>query len=313
MRRLRLVLAAAMLAVACSSPPPTTPKPEDPLIGILRDDGTLLPFARYVNGAWQPAVPGENTSSPGSLAELGTRPAAWFASHRGAIFSPWFGQLRDGPRVTLRARQIVSTDNHCEKNWGISTDFPARPAERRGAIGVATTAPYRWDAFEDWPRSPDTAESEAIRMFDREEEDALVTRGLQGTAPALPPTDTRAGTFVALDVVRRSSQTVRGVRWSYLEATRTYARPDAPQCPLISLFKVWVANEPRGVRTAERSMDLTDCDRKGTISSMPLGMVTIDDRSFVVTVDRGYEDDRYSIIQLAPEFRRVLTVAGGGC
>jgi hypothetical protein len=289
MSGLRFACAVAVMSIACAPPPPAEPPPPGPqLIAILRHDGTVVPFATYANGTWQ--------APPKGLWALGEEPAPWFASI-GLDHAAWFVQLVTGaPTASLHASAALKIDNHCQKNWGVSSDFPAQPASnaaRHLPAGIAMTTRMPMSPFvDDVNQAPAGVREAALERFDR------ASRHLPGV---------RA---IAVDRFRVLPAGPARAGWIYLEAKRPYAGASlGSECPREGFFKSW-ASTPQA---AEESMEQTDCDRKGSYTSTPLAAVTLDGRTFAITFDHGYEDERYSIIQLAPEFTRVLSVEGGGC
>jgi hypothetical protein len=106
---------------------------------------------------------------------------------------------------------------------------------------------------------------------------------------------------------------------------RTYARPaghaDA-RCDEASVMTGWFVEDPSGAfRLLAADLTMTDCDRKGSPLIQPLATVMLGDRSsaeaerlFVVTLERHYEGETYSITEISPSaVTTILTVHGGGC
>ncbi|HET8783364.1 MAG TPA: hypothetical protein VFM63_13150, partial [Pyrinomonadaceae bacterium] len=118
-------------------------------IGILRGDGTLVPFAQYGNGGWWnpwpkplPVAESIYAESPAvidnSLAELSE---PWF-TQCGNIPTSWFFSSSKGTFSVLTASKVVQVTAHSGTNWGLMTDFPKRNSDDplHDIIGVAATA-----------------------------------------------------------------------------------------------------------------------------------------------------------------------------
>ena len=104
----------------------------------------------------------------------------------------------------------------------------------------------------------------------------------------------------------------------YVEAGRTYDRlapANDPGCPPTSLLRAWLSEDASGAITLlDKSIIVTDCDRQSDYSLTPFGFATLDGRAYALTEGRGYEDERYGVIEIeARAIRRRVTIGAGGC
>lgn len=106
------------------------------MIGIIRADGSLVPFAQYGNGGWwnpwpQPRQPAQSIYAeraeviPHSLGDL---PEPWF-KQCGKMPTTWYFWSSVGTLTTLRASKVVQVENHLQTNWALLTDFPKQTSE----------------------------------------------------------------------------------------------------------------------------------------------------------------------------------------
>lgn len=269
------------------------------VVGMLREDGVLVPFARYNNERW---------SGPKSLAD---QAKPWF--ERGSFPATWyFWPSLDSPTV-LKAIKVVRVENHCQTIWAIQSNLPRPPGEvdRRDNIGVALDVKQKVESFmrlEGQARESADLSSLVKSSFEKAE---------QARMPKTNPWRD-AWTPATLQKLYRSRARVNGQHIYYFEAEKQYEnRPGSadPSCKDVSFFQGWIMR-----RSDERlilmssSLALTDCDMKTERSTAPFGVIAIKDRTFLIAEEHGYEDESYIIFEIrGSTIRRVLEASGGGC
>jgi hypothetical protein len=323
-------LAAVLLlgTLSCSAPQPRDSGGSSPaespserrLAGVLRSDGFVVPFAEEVGGRW--TLPGVKAPQdrPPDLADL---PAAWFATGSTPP-SSWRYVTLTGRTGALSTRAAVQARSHCQSVWGLVSDLPAVPlrdGDVHTAAGVATTGQLTLEPFVTLPG--DSGEAERLLswlkpVFDREEEAAAKEAGRRN--PPVPPAKEREQRPIAIERIVRSRSPIGGRGLYYVEAVRYLAtgrRPGrADGCGLQSFWTGWLSEVPATGELAvvTSHLDLTDCDRKGSASAIPLGLLRSGAEPVVITIDRFWEGEQYSMYATDGKTIRPLVRAyGGGC
>ena len=296
-----------------------TPSPSDRrLAGVLRSDGFVVPFAEQVGDHW--TLPGM-TLAPNHSFDLADAYAAWFGSGS-ALPSSWRYVTLTGRSGTLSTSVPAQTRSHCQKIWALASSLPAVPlreSEVHTAAGVATTGVATLEPF----LTLRTNSGEAERLlawlkptFDRDEESAA-KETLQRNPPVQAAAD-RQRRPIAIERIVRSKSPVGGRGLYYVEAVRhleTAAQPGTrDNCGLQSFWTGWLSEVPAtGELTVVSSrLDLTDCDRQGSASTVPLGLLRSGGEPVVITIDRFWESEEYAMYATDGTTMRPLVRAGGG-
>lgn len=291
------------------------------MIGTLRADGTLVPFAQYGNGGWwnpwprprelpAQSVYAESTATEivnNSLADLSE---PWFTPclH---LPGPWFFWSPDGTITELNASKVVRVEAHSGTNWGLLTDLPKRNSTDplHDIIGVAIIPKRTIEPF----IKIETASTQGkelgsfIRQIFDSEEKAEIERARLERPPAKAE--------MSLTVLYRTSYAVDGKHIYYFEAEKQYPKrtpSDDAGCYDVSLFQGWISTEEKGaVGLMESNFVFTNCDRKGPSTMIPLGLTTLEEQTFLFVREHGWEDESYIILELKKSgLNRVLQTDG---
>ena len=304
------------------------------MIGILRADGTLVPFAQYGNGGWwnpwpKPRLVAESIyaessdSLEHSLADLSE---PWF-KQCGELPISWFFWSSAGTPTELSASRLVQVRAHSGTNWGLLTDLPKRTSTDplHDVIGVAVTVRQKIEPIT--KIEPASTQGKEISSFIRQifdvEETAEIDRMREGTplSANLSPiafslsSEERAKVETSLTVLYRSSSVANGEHVYYFEAEKQYQKritSGGLGCNDVSLFQGWIAGDVRdGFGLMAGNLVFTDCDRKGPSTMIPLGIMTLKDQVFLFVREHGWEDESYTILELHQSgLRRVLQTVG---
>jgi len=114
----------------------------------------------------------------------------------------------------------------------------------------------------------------------------------------------------------RSKSGVRGEHLYYFEAEKQYPKTAASSdrgCNDVSLFRGWMSADGKGgLGLMDNQLSFTDCDRKGPSFATPLGMMNLQNRTFLFVREHGWEDESYLILELNHSgLHRVLETFGG--
>lgn len=305
------------------------------MIGTLRGDGTLVPFAQYGNGGWWNPWPKPRQIAESIYAEspevmnhsLADLSEPWF-KQCGQIPTSWFFWSSAGTFTALRESQVVQVTAHSGTNWGLLTDFPKRISKDplHDVIGVAVTVRQKIEPFIEieTARTQGKEISSFIKqIFDVEETaeiDRMRAERLSAIAnlPSLAfslSSEERVKIETSLTVLYRSSSVVNGEYVYYFEAEKQYKRrttSGGPGCNDVSLFQGWISRDERdGLGLMAANFVFTDCDRKGPSTMIPMGLMTLKDQVFLFVREHGWEDESYTILELNQSgLHRVLLTVG---
>jgi hypothetical protein len=306
-----LILTAVLLVALVGSHEidkrPVAAKPDDVrqfIVGVLRADGTLIPFAQYGNGGWTNPWP-RPRESQGSIYDeeaqeivphsLGELPEPWFLQCGKTPPKWYFWASLDTPTV-LKASEVVKVENHSQTNWALLTNLPKQNTDdtHHVNIGVALNVNLKVEpVMQIQPGAP-----EAVEIL------SFVRQAFDDAAKA------------ELKTLYRSSLRLNGEYLYYVEAEKQQKRPPGSRdegCNDITLFHGWIsADEKGGMGLFDSRVFQTDCDMKGPSSSTPLGIMKLKDITYIFVTEHGWEDESYWIIGLDKSgLHKVLETYGG--
>lgn len=265
------------------------------MVSMLREEGVLVPFAQYRNETW---------SGPKSLADSAS---PWF-ERGGSLSTRWyFWPSPDSPTV-LKATKAVRVESHCQTIWALQSNLPKPPVGvgHDDNIGVALNVNQKVENL--IKLESETSESVDVSL--------LVNFAFEKTERTrIPkPNPSRVGTPATLQKLYRSRARVKGQHIYYFEAAKQYGSAD-PTCNDVSFFKGWILKQSNGSPVLVSShLAFTDCDMKTERSTLPFGVIVINDRTFLIAQEHGYEDESYVVFEIrGSRIRRLLEVSGGGC
>ncbi|MGH9944167.1 MAG: hypothetical protein ACRD9R_17620 [Pyrinomonadaceae bacterium] len=306
------------------------------MIGVLRADGALVPFAQYGNGGWwnpwpRPRQPTRSIYAasteviPHSLGEL---PEPWFRQC-GKIPTTWYFWSSAGTPTALKASKVVQVENHSQTNWALLTDFPKQTSEdgHHRNIGVALNVNEKIEPMIEI--TTESAEGADIASFVKQTFDDAETVEFDRIRAESPPVmgewaisafalsgEERAKVKMSVTSLYRGKLSVSGERLYYFEAEKQYPKTAASNdrgCHDVSLFQGWISTQGKGgLGLMSNHLMLTDCDRKGPSTTTPLGMMNVKNRTFLFVREHGWEDESYIILELNDSgLHRVLETFGG--
>ncbi|HKR61669.1 MAG TPA: hypothetical protein VJS64_18425 [Pyrinomonadaceae bacterium] len=307
------------------------------IVGILRADGTLIPFAQYGNGGWSNPWPKPRSSAesiyaesteviPNSLEDLAE---PWFKQY-GKIPRTWYFWSSAGAPIVLKASKVLKVQAHSGANWALLTNLPGRTSEDAldNEIGIASDAKIKVDAMIEVKSN--TSEDKNIASFVKDTikelmedaETAEVSR-LRGQQP--PPEfpmrqfaltkEERAKIERSITKLYRNKSPVNGEYLYYFEAQKIYSKAVADanrECEDISLYRGWIStpgNDSLGL--VDNQLTFTDCSRTGPGPSTPLGIMTLKNRTFLFVKEHGWESASYMILELGHSGLHRVLLDGG--
>jgi hypothetical protein len=285
------------------------------IASLITSDAVLVPFAQYRQGHWENPWPKSSDSSekePNTIANL---PEPWFAKGR-IPSSVWYFWSPRGKGHFLNASKIVEVQSHCQTVWGIVSDLPKEEAvdDRYGMIGVALDTDrkinpsYELNKTQDeWSKLHSFVQSE----FSNEEQNKAteLSRFLKP-----PGREEQKHKSVTLSHLYQMTIENTGERLYYFESLKEYRKPiptNDQSCNDV-FFNGWISAKSGELKLIDSKIGWKDCE--GSLDSIPLGLLILDNQVFIFTRDFGYEDESYLIFKLnESRMQMVLETQGGSC
>lgn len=287
-----------------------------PVVAIVRDDGVILPFARFADGEWTTPWP---APAPGSMsAERGDPVKNWLMAE-GRLLEEW--RVHTGPKPgKTRVKGVTEVSNHCVTAGGLATDLPAtrRSGGLHRNLGIAVSEGLEGQPLIEVKHHADETRALAgflQKAFAESDRAALEARQKTAAGKRVPGSPADFGSF-EVRTLRRSSEEVGGDHLYFVGAIRPHAPMTARDaCPEESLFQGWFTRSGRGEpEWIDRKVEIADCDGKGRSVLTPLGLLEAGGDDFVVVEEQGYESETYAVYSLGKEgVKRRHGVPGGGC
>jgi len=301
------------------------------IVGVLRADGILIPFAQYSNGGWANPWPPSN-SAGGIYAEsreathsLEDLPEPWF-KQCGQVPRTWYFWSSAAAPIVLKASKVLKVRAHSLTNWALSTNLPGRTSEDAldNEIGIASSAKVKVDKMigvsskspEDYDIAPDLkyfmefAETEEVNRWRGQHPPESAIRQFALTK------EERAKIQMSITKLYRSKPLNNGEYLYYFEAEKSYPNPGADatrSCEDVSLYRGWISARGKGGWGFKDSqLTFTNCDRKGPSTATPLGIMTLKNRVFLFVKEHGWESASYMILELDNSGLHLLLETIGG-
>lgn len=324
---IRVVLAAlCAIALYQGAPVPTIQEvvrnaPERGMLGVMRRDGIIVPFAAFNGDSWSKPWPvvARGLELP---VNLGAVPADWFGGKPVSGWTVAIGDQQQKP-VTILSPAIYRSG--CEPHIGLRTDYasadaPAPPATDpfpKDGLAVTEGIDVLPIARVSLLSPAATRLVEALTSDFNEAEDKAV--GLvRGKAGWRHPVEEKArhARPIKIEAWYRAPMDQPGWSLSYIEAVRSYdPGPADDSCGLDSYFSGWVQHDERrpDVLKSELSARITYCDRNNVLYMLPLGRIHVKNRQFWVFQSSGWDQEWYRVVRVAPSrIEFVAEVFGGG-
>jgi hypothetical protein len=289
------------------------------MIGVLRSDGVLIPFGQFDGRRWSNPWPA---------------PAAWRQPVVPLTFEDvprdWWGRL--GPQADwtlwkpagssspLRATGTLRLPVHCLPTVGLRTDYvPANPAPPQAVQpypkeGLAAAGDARLEPVE--RLSTDARERagllEVLAPQFEKAEAAAIRRFSDWTHPF--PDSIRNATTIALEALYRVS-TSKGREFYYVEAVKQYPSLEPrDDCGLVTFVRGWITLDDPADRDPKVTATVVYCHRAGASYLLPLGILHVAGRRFLISQLSGWDHEVYEVADLDKLGERPeLTVPGGDC
>ncbi|HEU4691381.1 MAG TPA: hypothetical protein VFS23_23600 [Vicinamibacterales bacterium] len=322
-----IVLVAVLRPVQqpAGEPPAAQSTPaERGMVGVLRRDGLILPFAAFRGTSWSTPWPAglQYLELPVNVEAI---PERWWggAVDEGDPAPKWTAWLTNGRGAPIALTGIQLLRVHCDSRMALRSDhqpadpMPLVPEEPFPKDGLAVTAGAAVERVEIVPASDPSGAGLIAAILDdlNRIEDREV--GLVAGTGWRHPVARREREKLPIKLESWYRTTLPdGTLVSYIEAVRSYpTRPEDDGCGLETLFSGWVLQqkgrkEPR-VQLGSR---ITYCDRVGATYMLPFGTMRLRDRMFWISQLSGRATEWYAVTELGRDrVRGVVQYPGGGC
>jgi hypothetical protein len=295
------------------------------VLGVMRSDGILIPFASFDgddwSAPWPPAIAGQggHIEIPVNLASI---PKDWWDGEQPSEWRLWPRDSKTGTAFALV--RPVTLMVGAVRRLGVQTDYPAPPpmvppfelpypkeglAVGGGAnvlpiVRVSVEASATQTFVERLREDLDEAEERAIR---------LLRSNAQWTHPL--KRGVRSKVVPRLEAWYTTPLTEPGATASYIEAVKKYPpQPEDDGCGLETFVSGWVHERERDDRPkTDVKATVTYCDRETASYMLPFGQLQLRNRIHWVFQMSGQDHEWYSVVELTPGRARyqVEYFAGG--
>ena len=298
-----LVIAAVLVVLELPAPKAQERVPEF-ILGVLRRDGIVTPFATFDGRRWSNRWPDDirNRELPIALEDV---PKSWWGLDAPPqTLAVW----RDGARAgEVALTGVTTTALMCapritlRSNYKPATPAPPpfeRPYPKDGLVVSGNVPIERIESVQ--PGS--TVWNQVLKLlpadFDRQE--TIASRAFTSWAHPMKPEQRK---LVPLTIEALYRAPTRDAGWTahYVEVVRQY--PPGPQdtdgCGLATYANGWVLVGPKNEARVALSARVTYCDRKGVSYMLPFGLIRANDHIYWIFQFSGFEDEWYEVAEPA--------------
>jgi hypothetical protein len=274
-------------------------------VAVLRRDGIVSPFAVFDGKEWTTPWPSDLRSLDLPI-NIGSIPPKWWGKP-GPIseMNAWVDGVNRGP---IHLERYTVLPLMCEPRIALVSDYrskdaaPSSPEPPFPKDGVAISGTHTVGRIE--ILSNDSPEWTPTATFLSAEFDSAENNAIDAfTAWKHPvPKVARRKMPVELEALYRAPMDAAGWTAYYIEAVKRYPPgPDDEGCGLVTSASGWMAVAPDGKRSAKLNAQVTYCDRRDVTYMLPLGLLTVDAKTFWVYQLSGYGREGYGIVRPTPK------------
>jgi hypothetical protein len=313
-----LLLTATMQAPAVQQPPASNDETAPFLIGVLRRDGVVSPFAAFDGKDWDIPWPDDLRWKELPIG-LESVPTKWWGK-AGAMkqMTAWIDGVSRGP---IRLVQPTMVRLMCGPQLGLTSDYhsaqPAPPPQEQPypKDGLAVSGSQRVEPIEMIsPASSEWAPVTALLLepFAKAEDAAI--DGFTAWHHPVRRNDRRK-VPVKLETMYRAEMDQPGWAAYYIEAIKEYPPgPDDEDCGLVTSASGWIIAGPDGKRTTKLTARVTYCDRRGVTYMLPFGLIKAHGHTYWAYQLSGYGREGYAIVHPTPKvIMQEVHYAAGSC
>jgi hypothetical protein len=300
------------------TPIPVSAQANSLWLGVVRTDKTIVPFAMYDGSSWSNPWPKGyhiGYSSPDTtITSFDRIPKKWHAPLP-VLPREWYAHDRKGTFSTVAVTRPVITFSWCEMYWSLLIGNAEIPVDRHKTVLI-----------EGFAASPNI-QSDPVPPVEKDSEEW--SRIIGFILPALEkaedessnPLSSSERKKVDLKIIRlnRSIPGSDGIAMYRFEIERDYGKanllPSRSEFSR-SQFTGWISAEKMGTLKfiVNRFHHESNTYEISNERITPLGTITIDGQTLWVVMNRYYEGESYSVLEVTPSgVRTVIDTYGGGC
>jgi hypothetical protein len=269
------------------------------VLGVLRRDGVVLPFAAYDGRRWRAPWPADTRFAELPISLESIDPDWWGRAAPPQSMALWSGGQARGD-LKLVAPAMIRLP--CGLRLGISTNYhPAevppppmeQPYPKDGLVISTGQAIAPIETVAEGSPARQMVALEIVEEFDRQEQRAAA-EFMRWEHPVRR--QDRRKIPIEVEALYRAPMDDAGWTAYYVEAVRRYPPgPDDEGCGLLTSVRGWLRDGPKGERDAELSAQISYCDRYGVTFMLPLGLLKVRSGTYWVYQVAGYEREAYLI------------------
>jgi hypothetical protein len=288
------------------------------VLGVLRRDGIVSPFAAFDGKHWTSPWP-EGLRDLGIPITLDNVPGKWWGkAGLPSEMAIWTDGSRRG---TVRLGQPTTVRVMCATRLGLTSTYratePAPPPVEQPypKDGLVVSDGQAIEAIEMVPRTSSEwipAAVSLIEPFDRAERAAI--QAFTAWSHPIARAD-RHKVAVELETMYQAPMDEPGWTAYYLEAIKRYppGRDDG-DCGLVTSAAGFLAVGPGGKRWVRLHARITYCDRAGSTYMLPLGLIKTRGRTHWIYQLSGYDREDYIVARPTPSLVELMVeYLGGTC
>lgn len=298
-----------VLSLAGQAPPqvpaPSVSEPEPFVLGVLRRDGIVSPFAVFDGKEWAQPWPTDlrYLDLPISLEAV---PRKWWGkASPPEDMSVWVAGAKRG---TLRVERPTTLRVMCSSRFTLRSNYrpsepPPPPMEQPyPKDGLVVSGNQVIHAIEIVPHTSADWVPAALSLLEPFElaERRALSAFTRWKHPI--PRAERRKVPLELEALYKAPMDAPGWVAYYFEAVKRYAPgPGDGGCGLVTAVTGWMAVAPDGKRSTQSNARVTYCDREDDIYMLPLGLITTGGSTYWVYQLSGYVREGYAVVRPTPK------------
>ena len=288
------------------------------MIGLLRRDGVVTPFATFDGREWASPWPAElrMLEVPISLEAV---PATWWGK-AGALdeMTLW---VTGENRGAVRLERPTTVRIMCSPRVGLRSNYvsplPVPPAsvESYPKDGLVVSGSTVVEPIAAVPQSsPEWAATAVLLVDPFDGAEASAARAFTDWKHPIPRTERRKVPIVMEALYKAPTDAAGWVAYRF-QAVKRFAPLSADgDCGLISSASGWIVVGPGGKHWTQLTVRVTYCDRMDDIFTVPFGLIRAGGRSYWVYQLSGYDREGYAITRPTPKaIQTDVQYAAGAC
>lgn len=287
------------------------------LIGVLRSDGVIVPFASYDGSQWDTPWPAADSPADTTLKTLDAIPKKWFAPLE-TIPREWYIRTRTGGFQAMRVDRPAVVKSRRSDLWGLAADIVKNtendPREPHSGIvlkdGIALSR-----NIQTRPVAALGKESEEWRIFQQVIREAFSTAEDKKGHPL--SREVREREELTFPVMYRGTEAADGSAVCYFEASRNYVAAGllpGTSPSGISILRGWLRRDRTGsISFIHREFSSERFIALREPACVPLGILNLGGNALWVVQEQERGSELYRILEVGrTEVRVIAEMFGGG-